>query len=192
MNRLNEFLENLDKKNLIMLYVSILIICFIIVYYVYQDILLPKKELLTNQKISLIKKIRELRNKPEIITVLRRKYKNKKIKVNEAKEDLRYLKELIYSTPRLNISQKEYLNILDKYIQIGSNINASFIFNETKKLNKYNIEINGKFSPVNYFEFVKFLKTLQKPNAIVTINDLLLNYDNVVNYDINLSMWSFK
>jgi len=123
---------------------------------------------------------------------LRKIYKNKKLKINSLREDLNYLNALIYSVSKININKKRYLNIIDNYLQIGSSLNASFKFNQTKKINKYNIYISGKFLPEEYFIFVKFLKILQNPKAIVTINNLNLNYKKYINYDINLSIWSIK
>jgi len=51
MNKIKDYLENLDTKNLIMLYLSILILFFIIGYFIYQKIIFPKKQQLINQEI---------------------------------------------------------------------------------------------------------------------------------------------
>ncbi len=192
MNKIKDYLENLDTKNLIMLYLSILILFFIMGYFIYQKIIFPKKQQLINQEISLIKKIREVKSNNYEVIKLKKIYKNKKLKINSLREDLNYLNALIYSVPKININKKRYLNIIDNYLQIGSSLNASFKFNQTKKIDKYNIYISGKFLPEEYFIFVKFLKILQNPKAIVTINNLDLNYKKYINYDINLSIWSIK
>lgn len=192
MNKIKDYLENLDTKNLIMLYLSILILFFIMGYFIYQKIIFPKKQQLINQEISLIKKIREVKSNNYEVIKLKKIYKNKKLKINSLREDLNYLNALIYSVPKININKKRYLNIIDNYLQIGSSLNASFKFNQTKKIDKYNIYISGKFLPEEYFIFVKFLKILQNPKAIVTINNLNLNYKKYINYDINLSIWSIK
>ncbi len=192
MNKINEYLENLDKKNLIMLYLSILILFFIIVYFVYENMILPKKMRLIDNKISIIKKIRLLNNNESKLILLKKKYKKEKIKLNSLKEDLKFLNAVVYSSKRLNVNKYKYLNIINKYLQMGSNLNASFVFNRLNALNKYNISVYGNFSPDDYFIFVKFLKILQQPNAIITINDMKLNYKKNVHYDINLSIWSIK
>lgn len=192
MNRIKEYLENLDNKNLIMLYLSVLILFIIIGYFVYQKIIFPKKQQLINQKISLITKIREVKSNNYEIIKLRKIEKNKKLEINSLREDLNYLNALIYSAPKININKKRYLTLIDNYLKIGSNLNASFKFNQTKKINKYNIYISGKFLPEEYFTFVKFLKILQNQKVIVTINSLNLDYEKYVNYDINLSIWSIK
>lgn len=192
MNRINEYLKKLDKKNLIMLYFSILIIVFILGYYIYQNVFFQKYERLNSQKTLLIKKIREIKSNNHEVLKLKKIYNNEKIKVNSLKEDLNYLSAFAYSVPEINTPKNIYLNIMDKYLQIGSNLNASFEFNQTTKLNKYNIYIFGKFMPDKYFIFLNFLKTLQKPKAIITINSFDLNYKNYIVYDINLSIWSIK
>jgi len=192
MNQIKEYFENLSKKDLIMLYLSILIFSFIIGYFVYQKVIFPKKQHFTNQKILLIKKIRRLNSNNYEVIKLKKIYKNKKLKINSLKEDLNYLNALIYSTPKININQKKYLNIINNYLKIGSNINASFEFNQTNRINKYNIYISGKFIPQEYFIFVKFLKILQNQKAIVTIDKLNLSYKKKIHYDINLFIWSMK
>jgi len=192
MNQIKEYFENLSKKDLIMLYLSILIFSFIIGYFVYQKVIFPKKQQFTNQKILLIKKIKRLNSNNYEVIKLKKIYKNKKLKINSLKEDLNYLNALIYSTPKININQKQYLNIINNYLKIGSNINASFEFNQTNQINKYNIYISGKFVPQEYFIFVKFLKILQNQKAIVTIDKLNLSYKKKIKYDINLFIWSIK
>jgi len=191
MNRLNEFLQSLDRRNLIMLYLSVLILFFIIGYFVYQNILLPKEKTLVNKKITLIKKIRKAKKNSKDTILLKREIKSEKLRLNGAREDLNYLKTLIFSSKKLNISEKEYLNILNKYILVGSNLNASFKFNKTDNLNKYNILIKGKFLPDKYFLFLEFLKTLQAQEPIITINSLNVDNNESVIYDINLSIWGF-
>ena len=192
MNRLNEYFENLDKKNIIMLYVSIIILFVTIGYYIYQNYFLPQKEDLEGKRISLIKKFEKIRSNNDTIVMLRRNCKKEALKINSLKEDLKYLKELVYSTPKIDITKRKYLNIINEYLKKGSNLNASFEFNNTDKLNKYNMYISGNFLPDEYFMFVEFLKTLQRPKAIITINRLDIKYKNYVNYEINLSIWSLK
>ena len=192
MNAFNEYLENLDRKNLVMLYLSVVILFFILGYFIFENILLPQKQQLINKKISLIKKIKKIKFNNDSVIILKKQYKKEKLKINSLQEDLNYLNSLIYSSPEIYINQKRYLDIINKYLELGSTLNASFEFNQTNKLNKYNVHITGYFLPDKYFVFVKFIKLLQKPKAIITINDLELNYNSKVDYDINLSIWSIK
>ena len=192
MNRLNNYLENLDRKNKVMLYLSVVILCFIVGYFIYENILIPKENLFFSKKIGLIKKIRKIHSNNNMVKKVKKIYKIKKMKLVSSKEDLRYLKALIGSSQKLYVDKKEYLKITDGYLKEGSNLNASFEFNQTDGLDKYNIDISGCFKPYKYFYFVNFLKTLQAPKAIITVNNMDLNYTKNVNYKIDLSVWSLK
>ena len=192
MNRFSEYLENLDKKNLVMLYLSVIILFFIMGFFAFNYFFLPQKKEMVNRKVSLIKKIKKIKFNNGSVIVLKKQYKKEKLKINSLQEDLNYLNSLIYSAPKIYVNQKKYLNIINKYLEIGSLLNASFEFNQTNQLNKYNMDITGNFLPDEFFMFVKFLKILQEPKSIITINDLEMNYKNKINYDINLSIWSIK
>ena len=192
MNNIKDYVENLDKKNFIMLIVSILILCFIIVYYL-NDFFSKKEKLLFKEKIELIKKIRETRILNSKITNIKKRHKLLKTKYNNLNNDLVYLLSEIESSNVLIIKKVKFLHILHSYINIGANINASFDINQTKKLNKYNINIKGDFISDKFLNFAYFIRTIEQPKAIITINNLqiLKNRNNII-YDMNVSIWSFK
>ena len=192
MNSIKEYIENLDKKNFVMLIVSILILCFIIIYYL-NDFFSKKEKFLFKEKIEVVKKIRETRILNNKIIQIKKRHKLLKTKYKNLNNDLTYLLSEIESSNVLTIKKLKFLKILHNYINVGANINASFDINQTKNLNKYNINIKGNFKPDRFLSFAYFIKTIEKPKAIITINDLqvLKNKENII-YDMNISIWSFK
>jgi len=190
--RVNEYFSNLDKKNLLMLYLSMLILFFIIGNLIYSNYIVSEKENLDKQKKEIIKKLSKIRSYKRVISSSKEKYLKQKSLLATLEEDVRYLNSVIYSSNRLYIDNKKYLSILNNYLQIAPLINASFEFNVTKSdVKNYNIYINGNIDVNDYFKFVSFIKELEKADAIVTIDNLALNRDkNIINYDINISIWS--
>jgi len=193
MNKLNEYIESLDKRNLFMLYASVIIVFIIIGFVIDQYYFEPKFDNLNMQKVKLIKKISKIRKNEKILTSLKKNYLHDKSFLASLKEDYLYLNSVISSSDKLYVSKIRYLKILKNYLQSGANLNASFEFNETKNIEKYKIHISGSFLPQNYFQFTKFLKTIQSPKAVITVNNInLLKNKNKIFYDMNVSIWSVK
>jgi len=192
--RVNEYFSNLDKKNLLMLYLSMLILFFIIGNLIYSNYIVSEKENLDKQKKEIIKKLSKIRSYKKVISSSKKKYLKQKSLLATLEEDVRYLNSIVYTSKRLYIDDKKYLTILNKYLQVAPLINASFEFNKTiKDVKEYNIKVNGIMDVKNYFNFISFIRELEKVDAIVTINQLVLNRkkDNI-NYEINLSLWSIN
>ena len=189
---INEYLENLDKKNLIMLYIAMLIVVFMMGNFLYSSFIEEEKANLDLKKKEIYKKLSKIRGYKKVINSSKEKYLKQKSLLAALEEDVRYLNSVIYSSNRLYIDDKKYLSILNNYLQIAPLINASFEFNVTKNdVKSYNIYIDGNMSVDDYFKFVSFIKELEKADAIVTIDSLVLNrIKNSVYYDINVSIWS--
>jgi len=193
MNKLNEYLENLDKKNLFMLYISAIIVFIIIGFMIEEYYFESKINNLNAQKLKLIKKISKTKKNEKILIKLKKNYLRDKSLLASLKEDFIYLNSVITSSNKLYIDKRKYLKILNNYLQKGTNLNASFKLNETKNIEKYKIHINGSFLSRNYFEFTNFLKTIESPNGVITINSIhLFEKKNEIFYDINVSIWSIK
>jgi len=193
MNKLNEYIENLDKKNLFMLYASVIIV-FIIMGFVFDQYYFePKFNSLNMQKVKLIKKISKIRKNEKKLTTLKKNYLHDKSLLASLKEDYIYLNSVISSSDKLYVSKIKYLKNLKNYLLNGTNLKASFEFNETKNIEKYKIHISGSFLPQNYFEFIRFLKTIESPNAVITINSInFFEKKDKIFYDMNVSIWSIK
>ena len=191
-NRLIEYFDEQDTKHLIMLVVSVLIACGVGIYYL-NDYFAPREEKLFDKKIKLIKKIKDMRNLSFTIIHIKRENKLLNTKLHNLNSDLKFLLSEI-EISNIDVNNQIFLNILHNYIKKGTLINASFnIKNISKGLDKYHLNITGGFDAVNFFNFANFLKTLQSFNAIVSINSLNLEKNNnIINYDINVSIWSFK
>jgi len=193
MNKLNEYLESLDKKNLFMLYASVVIVFIIIAFMIEEYYFESKINNLNAQKIKLIKKISKTKKNEKILIKLKKNYLRDKSLLASLKEDFIYLNSVISSSNKLYIDKRKYLKILKNYLQKGANLNASFELNETKNIEKYKIYINGSFLSQNYFEFTNFLKIIESPNAVITINNInLFEKKSKIFYDINVSIWSIK
>ena len=192
MNNLKEYIENLDKKNFIMLVVSILVLWFIAIYYL-NNIFTKNKQTLFRKKMELLKKIEETRILDNKIVKIKNKHKILKTKYQNLSSDLIYLLSEIESSDVLMIKNSKFLKILHNYIAIGANVNASFKIKQVNKLNKYNIEISGNFSPIKFLDFAYFIKTIESPKAIITINNLnVFKFKNKIFYDFNVTIWSFR
>ena len=190
--RVNEYFSNLDKKNLLMLYLSMLILFFIIGNLIYSNYVISEKENLDKQKKEIIKKLSKIRGYKRAINSSKEKYLKQKSLLATLEEDVRYLNSIVYTSKKLYIDDKKYLTILNKYLQIAPLINASFEFNKTiEDVKAYTIKVDGVMNVKDYFNFVSFIKEIEKVDAIVTINQLILNREkDNINYEINLSLWS--
>jgi len=194
LERINEILANLDRKNMLMLYFSIFLIFVIIIFFIYDNF--DKKLAYLNNEFIKVRK-RVIRIKKDLgkrnIKSLKYSFLRKKSYIQELEENLKYLNSFIY-TSNLYIDNKTYLNILSDYLKVAPLVNASFEFNESfNKVKSYNIKISGYFNVKDYFDFINFIKTLEGVKGIVTIDNLILkNKNRKVLYDINVSIWSIK
>lgn len=192
MNKITEYFENLDKKNMIMLILSVLIICFIAVYYLNEYFSSQENKILS-KKIKLVKKIRELSIINDKILKIKKRNKELKTVYVNLNSDLKYILSLIDSSFVLKTDDKKFLKILHSYINIGTNVNASFDINETKSLKKYILKIVGVFYADKFFNFTNFLKQIETPKAIITVDDINLSKKkNKIDYKINVTIWGFE
>jgi len=192
MNKITEYLNNLDTKNFVMLIISVIILSFIVVYYL-NDYFSSEEKLLSKKKIELIKKIDKVKKGNLQISKLKQKNKLLKTKLVNLQKDLRYLLSEIDSSEVLNVDNKKFLFILHNFIQSGANVNASFKIKENKSLEKYKFNITGRTSVAKFFDLATFMKTIQFQKAIININEFnVIKKNNYINYDMNVSIWSFQ
>jgi len=193
MNKIIAYINNLDKKNFIMLLGSIFILIFIVIYYI-NNYFAPKELKINSEKQELIKKISKLQRMSNKILVFKQKNKLLKTRLFNMKKDLRYLLSEIYSSNVLIIDNKKFLKILHNFIKAGAKINASFKIRKNNSLDKYKIYISGRTSVSKFFDLTNFLKVIQSSKAIINIKtfNAFKNKDNFINYEMNLTIWSFK
>jgi len=192
MNKIIEYINDLDKKNFIMLIISIFILIFLIIYYL-NDYFMAKENVIINKRRELIIKISKIKRETNQIKKLKQKNQLLNTKLFNLQKDLKYVLSEIDSSKILIVNDKKFLNILHKLIKLGSNINASFEINESKSLEKYKLYITGKTKTLKFFDLTSLLKAIQSPKAVVSINKFsaLKNKDDI-NYEINVSIWSFR
>jgi hypothetical protein len=193
MSRLEEFFNRLDRKNLILLYLSLFIGAFLIYYNV--NMVLDEK--IENNKIKISKLTRELKGLKSYSFKLAeyKKILNQLKKENfSLKEDLKYLNILISTSKTLHLTQKEFLNILEDIlaIAINDNIRASYkIGSSYKDLLSYNIEMNGFFYAKDYKNFYSFIRSVDKIQKIKSVDTTQLQVKgDKVFFKIIISFWS--
>jgi predicted metal-dependent enzyme (double-stranded beta helix superfamily) len=193
MNKIEEYLNSLDKKNIMFLYVSVVIAAFIF-YYNFNYSVLQKKIDTNNQEMIT------LENKLKKISILSLKLKKLKIKLKRLRkqnislnEDLKYLNMLIKTSAVLHIDEKKFLSILKDILQkaTNNNINASYVINKNiADFKTYIIEIKGEFDPLNFDKFYMFVKNLESIKAIKEIKNLNLSKRDNVKFEIKILFWS--
>jgi hypothetical protein len=191
MNKIEEFLQNLDTKNKIMLYLSILVLG-IIIYYNYNLNVL-------NVAISENnKEIKQLQRKSNIslkdynlkLTALKKEYKKLLVLVNQKMQDLDYLnKRLALSS--VNINDKKFYSLMENILNKSYSLNLMpnfYIDKSFDKFKEYSIDINGSFGVCNekkLFDFIKFLESRSYVNNISNFQ-----FDkNSSNYFIRYNIW---
>jgi len=194
MNRLEEFLQNLDIKNKVMLYLSIIIVGIIIFYNFNYNVL--SIEINENNKLinDLQKKVNfSLKEYNKKLVKLKKEFKKLKINENEKLQDLEYLNKRL-DISFLNINDKNFYTLLENILYKCSmlNLSPSFYINQDfGKFKKYIIDINGALNECDekkLFEFIKFLESIKYVN---TIKKFSVDY-NSSKYFISYEIWFLK
>lgn len=194
MNRVEEYLNTLDKRNIVMLYASVIIAVFV-VYYNFNYSVLQKSINENNQEIISLK--HKLNRSNTLLLELKKlKTEAKKLKKKNLSltEDLKYLNLLVKTSPVLHIEEKHFLEILRQILKkaVNSNIEASYkIEKNTDKYKTYEIEVNGEFSPAEFENFYKFIKNLESIGAIKEIRELKIDKNEKVEFEMKIVFWSF-
>jgi len=195
MNKFEEYLNGLDKKNLVMLYMSLIIAAGVLYYNFNYSFLENKIEQNRAQiKKLLFKSIKshDLNNK---LIQLKKQYKKMEKKHMSLTEDLKYLNILINTSPILKLSDEKVLNILKDILQyaINNNIMASykmqFVSND---YNAYIIDMQGTFDANYFMNFYKFVKSIEKMKVIKEIKILKIEKDKDIKFDMQIYFWGLK
>jgi len=194
MNRLEEFLQDLDQKNRIMLYLSVVVVG-IIIFYNFNYAILSAEIDENSAKIDKLNKDVHfsMRHYNSKLVKLKRESKKLILKKNEKAQDLSYLNTRI-NLSSLKTDDKIFYSILEGILSKSAslNLNPSFsITQEVDKVNKYQIKINGTFqkcSEKNLFNLIKFLESKKYVN---TIDKFYIDKNSSV-YSIEYNIWSIK
>ena len=192
MNRIEEYLNTLDKKNLFFLYSSVIIVAFIIYYNFNYNILQEKIDNYNNEIFSLQENLQTTNDLKKKLLKLKTEFKQLKKENMSLSEDLKYLNVLVNTTSILHIDEKHFMNILKKILEkaVKNNIKASYIISkETDRYKNYVIRINGVFEPKDFINFYRFIKNLEKIKAIKEIEYLKLEKKEKVQFDLKIVFW---
>jgi hypothetical protein len=201
MNRLEEFLQNLDLKNKIMVYFSVVIIG-IIFYYEYNYSVLYSNINNNNENIKKLEKKLHFADKThnKKLIKLKKEYKKLELIKNEKVQDLRYLKERI-SLSHLNINDKIFYSILENILYKSEKLNLAPNFHINKKFSKfkqYIVDINGTLNNCQENDLFNLVKFLESNKYLTNINKFNLDLhkkdgDKYIKFFyINYNIWGIK
>jgi len=193
MNRIEEYLNSLDKKNLVLLYASIIIAVFIVYYNYNYNILQEKIDNYNVKIVQLKKKLESTNSLRSVLSELKTQLKKLKKQNVSLNEDLKYSNVLVKTSSILHRNEKNFLNILKNVLHnaIQNNIKASYTIDKnTDEYKKYIINVQGEFEPEMFDKFYEFIKNLEKIKAIKEITQLKIIKKDKVQFDMNIVFWS--
>jgi len=196
MNRFEEYLNSLDRKNIIMLYISVFVIGFI-VYYNYNYSVLQERIEQNSEKITKL----QLKNKKTSTLYKELKKLKQEVKKLESlnaslQEDYKYLSMLVKTSRVLNISDGDFFDILRSILHSATvnNIKASYKI-ETKlgDYKEYMIMLSGDFTNENFKNFYDFIKSIESIPYIKKIEQLEFSKTkDAVMFNMSVSFWSIR
>ena len=196
MSRLIDFLENLDRKNLILLYLSILLLG-VVVYINFNMKFLSDK---IGYYDSQIRKYQKLKNQ-KYIASLENEYvnlqKEEKKLINikfQKEEELKRINTLINTSPILYINDNEFAKILKSILYNSSKYNVKISLNiqsDDKDFKTYKIFVTGESASVyNLYQFIKSIEAIRKIKEITTLKATKIK--DGVSFDFILEFWSYR
>ena len=193
-SKIEDYLNNIDKKNLILLYLSGVLLIGLIYYNFNYSILDDKIKQYNHQIESLEKKIKDNKFLNTKLKQLEKNIKMLEVKNSSLKEDIKYLNMLISSSSIFNINEKRFFTILKNILQraVDNNIKASYkIEISANKLKVYSIYISGEFNKEDFFDFFNFVKNLESIKNIKKIQNLLITKENEsIKFSLIINFWS--
>jgi len=195
MNRLEKLLNDLDKKNLIMLYASIFIAFFVIYYNYNYEILYNEINQNENQIVKLKRELVNINSYSRKISKYKKELEILKKNNISLQEDLKYLRILIKTSPILLINEIKFLDIIKNILQSATDndIKATYEINRNfDKYKIYTINVTGEFSNKNFFSFHNFIKDIEKMNIISKVENLEFLYngsENNVKFKFIYNIW---
>jgi len=176
MNKIENYLSGLDTKNLVLLYLSLFFLIGLI-YYNYNYSVLGEKIKANSEQIEKLKHAKNEKQLHRDLVNLRKSLKKTELENQTLKEDLKYLNILIKTSPVLNISENEFLDILQTILKKATyyNVKASYTIKKSQdKFVKYDIVLEGKMAPEEFLNFLEFIRSIEKMHIIKQIRFLNL------------------
>lgn len=194
-NRIVEYINGLDRRNLLMLYMSLIILAVIFYLNINESIFSNKIEQNHGTILKLKKALKSNKILEKKILKLKKEYKGIQKNIFALQEDIKYLKILI-STSLMSLNDKKFIGFLKTILDISveNGLNSSYsISKEKDKLIQYTIFLNGNFEKERYRDFVKFIQEIEKLKVIKTINQSTISDVNgILNYKIIINFWGIE
>jgi len=197
-NKIEEYLKSLDKKNKIMLYFGVFLLGGLFYYYVNYEILGLKINKLENAKQSLLEKIKRQKTVLAVELIKLRKNYNALKKENfTLKENLKYLEMLVNTSNVIILNDKTFFSILNKILENSkkNDINSSYLIKDMKKegLKQFDVITQGNIDTAKFFNIVYFLRDVEKIYCIKTLKKVDLNKSsNKIKFNMEFNFWSYK
>ena len=194
MNKLEEFLEQLDNRNKIMLYVSVVVVAIIIFYNFNYAVLSAEIDENSAKIDKLNKEVHfSLNHYNAKLVNLKKTSKKLVLKENEKLQDLDYLNKRL-NLSILNVDDKKFYSILENILSKTSALNLTPSFSIDKnmtKFNKYEIKIDGVVQNCSEAKLFNLIKILESGRYVSNIDKFSID-KNSSTYSINYNIWGIK
>jgi len=197
MNRIEEYLQSLDNKNRLMLYVAILLLGGFIYYYVNYNIFYQKISSLEQKKYNILAKMKKQTNAVTTELVkLRKKYK-KLLKQNTIlKEDLKYLIVVVNTSKKIFVDDKKFFYILNDILKKSNRyqVNSTYIINTKKEeLKIFKVISRGKMDVSEFLNLANWIRSVERIEYIKNISKAEFNRTQEdINFSVEFNFWSYK
>jgi hypothetical protein len=186
--KIEAYLNSLEKKELIYIFLSIPIVVFIIYYnFIYPKLEKQNENLLKQEKSkykTLIKISKEIRivKKSKVAIIPTRK------KLESLKEDFKFINYSFDKLELIRLNNKKVYNIFTRLLEKANELNLNVSFNiswNTKKIPPFSqyisLNIDGQG---NYINIVKYLQFIDHLESLIYVKDVLISI--IGNKDNNL------
>jgi len=175
MNRLEEYLNKLNKKDLIYLFLSIPVFFFMIYYqFIYSYLEKEHNKLIAKKRVET-KKLRQISTKLRVVKNVKEDIKPYKIKLSSLKEDYKFIKYSFSNLELIKLSEKKLYNVLTDILNFSkkSNLTISIFIDKSTPPKPFNnaleVTIKGEGS---YLNIVKFIDYIESRKILVRVKEL--------------------
>ena len=203
--KIENYLNSIKPKEFIYLMLSIPIVIFIVYNnFIYPDLEKETKKLTKSYKSkqkelgNIVFQIRGLKNLGKILPPLEEKLQNDK-------EDYKYVKYALYDTPIILLNNKDFYTNLSKILNMSKklNLNISMTIDNTKKYPPFTssiiINIKGSGEYIDIINFIRYIENIRLISYINKVDIGLLNKSskninikNMYNFDIYINFMGIK
>ena len=203
--KIENYLNSIKPKEFIYLMLAIPIVIFIIYNnFIYPDLEKETKKLTKSYKSkqkelgNIVFQIRGLKNLGKILPPLEKKLQNDK-------EDYKYVKYALYDTPIILLNNKDFYTNLSKILNMSKklNLNISMTIDNTKKYPPFTssiiINIKGSGEYIDIINFIRYIENIRLISYINKVDIGLLNKSskninikNMYNFDIYINFMGIK